>query len=69
KTEHGVVMIDGFEYLITTQGFDRFLSFLQLNTSRFAQKEAIMIAPLLREALDSRSEMLIRREMTLYKPV
>lgn len=30
---NGVVLVDGFEYLITNSGFESFIRFLQLNSS------------------------------------
>jgi len=63
KTKQGVVLLDGLEYLITNHGFELFIRFLQLNRSRFEQKDAILIAPLLEKALDARELALIEREM------
>ena len=58
-----VVLLDGFEYLITRTGFESFIGFLQLNKSRFEKSESILIAPILEEALDLREAKLIEREM------
>ena len=63
KTKRGVVLLDGLEYLITNHGFELFIRFLQTSRSRFEQKDAILIAPLLEEALDKREVKLIEREM------
>jgi len=65
KVDHGVVMLDGFEYLITNNGFDSFIRFLQMTRSRFEQRGAVFIAPLLEEALDAKQVKLIEREMKL----
>lgn len=62
KAQHAVVLFDGFEYLITNHGFDLFIRFLQLTRSRFAQNEAILIAPVLEKALDETQARLIERE-------
>jgi len=63
KTKQAVVLLDGLEYLITNHGFELFIRFLQLSRSRFEQKDAILIAPLLEKALDAREVTLIEREM------
>jgi len=63
KTKRGVVLLDGIEYLTTNHGFELFIRFLQMSRSRFEQKDAILIAPLLEEALDKREVKLIEREM------
>lgn len=65
KAKHGVVLLDGFEYLITNHGFDAFIRFLQFIRSRFEHTEAILIAPLLEEALEMKQTKLIEREMKL----
>jgi two-component system cell cycle response regulator len=62
KTKQAVVLLDGLEYLITNHGFELFIRFLQLNRSRFEQKAAILMAPLLEKALDAREVTLIERE-------
>ncbi|MEM4246340.1 MAG: PAS domain S-box protein [Candidatus Bathyarchaeia archaeon] len=63
KTQRGVVLLDGFEYLITNNGFEPFLRFLQLNRSRFEMKESILIAPITESALNEREVKLLEREM------
>ena len=63
KAKRGVVLLDGFEYLVTNNGFEPFVRFLQLNRSRFEKSESILIAPMLEEALDLREAKLIEREM------
>jgi PAS domain S-box-containing protein len=65
KVDQGVVMLDGFEYLITNNGFDSFIRFLQMTRSRFEQRGAVFMAPLLEEALDVKQVKLIEREMKL----
>jgi archaellum biogenesis ATPase FlaH len=65
KAKHGVVLLDGFEYLITNHGFNAFIRFLQFIRSRFEHSEAILIAPLLEEALEQKQTKLIEREMKL----
>jgi len=59
----GIVLLDGFEYLVTNHGFETFIRFLQRTRSRFERKECILIAPLSEQALDTRETGLIEREM------
>jgi hypothetical protein len=58
-----VVLLDGFEYLVSNHGFDAFIRFLQLTRTRFEQKEAVLIAPLMDETLSLKEIGLIEREM------
>jgi hypothetical protein len=62
KTSHAIVLLDGFEYLITNQGFEPFIRFLQLSRSRCEQHDSILIAPLLESSLALREAKLIERE-------
>lgn len=59
----GIVLLDGFEYLVTNHGFETFIRFLQRMRCRFERKECILIAPLSEQALDTRETGLIEREM------
>jgi PAS domain S-box-containing protein len=63
NVKRGVVLLDGFEYLITTHGFEPFIQFLHLTRSRFERNNSILVAPVLEEALDLREVRLIEREM------
>ena len=60
----GIVLLDGFEYLVTNHSFEAFIRFLQRTRSRFERNECILVAPLLEQALDTRETRLIEREMT-----
>jgi len=62
KVNHGVVILDGIEYLVTNHGFESSIRFLQLLRSRFAQNGSILILPVLEKALDERHIKLIERE-------
>jgi hypothetical protein len=58
-----VVLLDGFEYLVVNHGFDAFIRFLQSTRTRFEQREAVLIAPLMDETLSLKEIRLIEREM------
>jgi hypothetical protein len=62
KTKRSIVFLDGVEYLITNHGFESFLRFLQLNRSRFEQKESILVIPIMEDAMDAKHVRLIERE-------
>ncbi len=63
KAERSVVLLDGFEYLVVNHGFDAFIRFLQLTRTRFEQREATLIAPIIDETLSMKEVRLIEREM------
>ena len=63
RVKHGIVLLDGLEYLITNHGFSSFIKFLQSIRDRFERSNSILIAPLLEEALDVKEARLIEREM------
>jgi len=63
RVKRGIVLLDGFEYLITNHGFNSFIKFLQFIRDRFERSNSILIAPLLEEALDMKEARLIEREM------
>ena len=62
NNRRSIVFLDGAEYLITNYGFESFIRFLQLNRSRFEQKESVLIVPILEEAMDAKHVRLIERE-------
>jgi hypothetical protein len=67
SAKHGVVLLDGFEYLIVNHGFEPFIRFLQLSRNRFESKDAVLIAPMMEKAFDVKEEKLIEREMNPLK--
>jgi hypothetical protein len=66
KAEKAVVLIDGFEYLITNHGFDAFLRFLQILKNRVQRRNGILIASVFQQTLTPRELGLIEREMQLF---
>ncbi len=67
RTEHGVVLLDGLEYLVVNHGFEHLIRFLQLIRGRFEQTGGILIVPVLEEALELERARLIEREMKILK--
>jgi len=64
KAEHPILLLDGFEYLITNNTFESFLKFLQIIRDRVQSHNAIVIAPLMEKAFEPRTLGLIERETT-----
>lgn len=67
KAKRSIVLLDGFEFLITNNGFESFIRFLQLNRNRFEREDSILIAPILEEALNMKEAKLVEREMKPFK--
>ncbi len=63
RAQKAVVLIDGFEYLITNHGFDSFLTFLQILKNRMQRRNGILLASIFEQALAPRELALIEREM------
>jgi PAS domain S-box-containing protein len=68
KAEHPIIMLDGFEYLITNHTFESFLKFLQIIRDRVQSHNAILIAPITEKAFEPRALGLIEREATILEP-
>ncbi|MEM2942427.1 MAG: DUF835 domain-containing protein [Candidatus Bathyarchaeia archaeon] len=66
RVKRGVILLDGFEYLITNHGFNPFIKFLQFTRDRLELSNSTLIAPLLEDALDMKQARLIEREMRPY---
>jgi PAS domain S-box-containing protein len=62
KAKNPVILFDGFEYLITNNGWDSFIRFLQILKDRLQRKSGILIAPILEEALGTKELALLHRE-------
>jgi len=68
KAEQPILLLDGFEYLITNNNFESFLKFLQIIRDRVQSHNAIVIAPVLEKAFEPRTLGLIERETTTLEP-
>ena len=67
KSKQGIVLLDGFEYLVVNHGFKPCLKFLQLTRSRFEEKKGIFIASVLEETFDKKEFKLLEREIQPLK--
>lgn len=63
RNENSAVLLDGIEYLITTNGFDLTLKFLHDVREQIVLNRARLIVPANPEALDSRQIALFERHM------
>jgi hypothetical protein len=67
NTKKGIVLLDGFEYLIVNYEFEPCIQFLQLTRNRFEENNGILIIPILEGALEERQFKLLERELKLLK--
>ena len=67
RAKKGVVLLDGFEYLVINSGFEPSIQFLQLARSRFEESDGILIIPILEGALAEREFKLLERELKPLK--
>jgi PAS domain S-box-containing protein len=65
KAKHGVVLLNGFEYLVVNHEFKPCIQFLQLARSRFEENKGILISPILENAFEVKELTLLEREMEL----
>jgi hypothetical protein len=50
KAKHGLVLLDGFEYLVVNHKFKPCIQFLQLARSRFEENDGNFVVPILEDA-------------------
>ncbi len=67
KAKQGVVLLNGFEYLVVNHEFKPCIQFLQLARSRFEENKGILISPILENAFEKKELTLLEREMELFK--
>ena len=67
KVSHGIVLLDGVEYLVTNHGFESFLRFLEVNRSRFESLGSVFIIPVVEATASERELKLIERETKMLK--
>jgi hypothetical protein len=67
KAKHGVVLLDGFEYLVVNHGFESCIQFLQLTRSKFEEYNGTFIIPILEGTLEEKQFKLLERETKPFK--
>ena len=68
KQRGGVTLLDGFEYLAVTNGFDQALRFLHDIIEKVAVNRATLLVPINPSAFDRRQLALLERNMEVEKP-
>jgi hypothetical protein len=68
RNENAVVLLDGFEYLVTTNGFDLALKFLHDLREAVAWRRARLIVPIALETLEPKQLKLLERYMQIVTP-
>ncbi len=66
KTNNGVVMLDGLEYLITQNTFDDVIKFVQSLDDAISESKSRLIMPIDPSAMDEKQFHLLEREMTEF---
>ena len=67
ESSRPVVLLDGFEYLITQNEYKSTLKFLQVMVENVAMKGGVLLLPINPSALDTKDLNLLKREMVVIK--
>jgi predicted hydrocarbon binding protein len=68
KTEKGVILLSGMEYLISQNSYQSVLKFVQLLNELIAVRSAILVVSLSPLTLEERDLKTLERELTRYEP-
>jgi len=68
-SENSIVLLDGFEYLVSHNDFGSVLALLHDLNESVAMREAILLVPFDPTAFGEREIALIRRELRLLGPM
>jgi hypothetical protein len=63
KTERGVVLLEGLEYLIIQNGFDTVLRFIQYLNEHVVTNKVILLIPFNKESIETRELALLKSEL------
>ena len=63
KTEKGIVLLEGLEYLIIQNGFDTVLRFIQYLNEHVVTNNVILILPFNEESLEKKEMALLKAEL------
>lgn len=67
KSEASIIMLNGFEFLVTNFNFKKILLFLQMLNEFISTTKSVLIIPLSPETLDVKQLKLIEREIIVFK--
>ncbi len=66
KSEQGMIILSGLEYLITHNSYQSVLKFIQLLNEQIALRDSVLIVPLSPLTLDEKDLKMFERELTLF---
>lgn len=61
-----IILLDGIEYLITNNGFNTVMRFLQNKRRQIEQANGTLIIPIIKDTLELKKALLIEREYEQY---
>ena len=67
KSEACIVLLNGFEFLVTNFSFKKVLLFLQMLNEFISTTKSVLIIPISPETLDVKQLKLVEREITVFK--
>lgn len=68
KSNNGILLLSGLEYLITHNSFQSVLKFIQLLNEQIAIREAVLVVPLSPLTLEEKDLKMFERELTIIEP-
>lgn len=63
KTERGIVLLEGLEYLIIQNGFDTVLRFIQYLNEHVVTNQVILLIPFNKESIETKELALLKSEL------
>ena len=67
KAKHGVILLDGLEYLVINNEFTPCIQFLQLARSRIEENDGNLFVPVLEDAFEVKDFTILEREIKTFK--
>jgi hypothetical protein len=67
KTEKGIVLLEGLEYLIIQNGFDTVLRFIQYLNEHVVTNKVILVVPFNKESIETRELALLKSELEVIE--
>jgi predicted hydrocarbon binding protein len=67
KSDHGIILLSGLEYLITHNSYQSVLKFIQLLNEQIAIRDSILVVPISPLTMDEKDLKLFERELTPYE--
>lgn len=67
KSKASIIILNGFEFLVTNFGFRMILLFIQMLSEYISTTESVLIIPINPETLDVKQLKLLEKEMIIFK--